>query len=74
MSVLARSGAVVVWVVWHHGKRKPIGDLSSGCSCWGADHSSLDHGGSGDKSIGDGGYCCLFGLVVGVFVSFDLDR
>ena len=32
------------------------GSLSSSCSCWGADHSSLDHCGSGDGGIGDGGY------------------
>ena len=57
-------------MVWHHGKWKPIGTLSSGCSFWGADHSSLDHCGSGDGGIGDGGYRCSFGLLVGVFMPF----
>ena len=49
-------------MVWHHGKRKHIGALSSGCPCWGADHSSLGHCGSGDGGIGDGGEV-LVGIV-----------
>ena len=61
---------MVVWLVWHPGKWKPIGALSSGCSCWGPDHSSPDHCGSEDGGIGDGGYGFSFGLMVGVFMSF----
>ena len=35
-------------------RRKAIGALSSSCPCWGADHPSLGHCGSGDGGIGDG--------------------